>query len=122
MKIALLLLLCLGSLGLSAAEQSSALKALKVLPPGAVSQLAMIDGHDGAPVPERWHFLIQDPAAENGFREFVVAEQEIVAEREVSQFVTQLTPGEVLGAGAIKIDSGTVTRLVQRYAAANDLP
>jgi hypothetical protein len=123
MKIALCLSLCIaGSLGLAAAEATSALSALKSLPPEAASRLAMIDGHDGSPVPERWHFLIQDPTAPNGLREYVVTNREIVADREVSQFATQLSPAEVVDRTAIKIDSTAVGRLVQKYAEANQVP
>lgn len=123
MKTALCFILCVGgAFALAATEDSTALKSLKTLPADAANRLAIIDGHDGAPTPARWHFLIEDPAAEHGVREIVVADREIVADREVSQFATQLTPEDVVGKAAIKIDSDAAARLAQRYATANALP
>jgi hypothetical protein len=122
MKTALAIVLCVGSaLTLSAAEAPTALKSLKALPAGAVNRLAIIDGHDGAPTPARWHFLVEDPTSENGLREFVVAGREVVADREVSQFATRLAPEDVLGKTAVKIDSDAVARTAERYATANEL-
>ena len=122
MKTTLCFLLCVGgACGVSALEDLTALKSLKTLPSGAANRLAIIDGHDGTPTPARWHFLIEDPEAENGLREFVVADREIVANREVSQFAAQLTLADIVGKAAVKCDSDAVAHLAQRYAAANAL-
>jgi len=110
----------LGTARLFAAEPASALSALKALPAPDSDRLAIIDGHDGTPAPQRWHFLVQDSSAENGLREFVVQDREIVARREISQFATGLTPDDVMG--RVKVDSDTVGNLARRYAAANGLP
>ena len=123
MKTTLCILLCIGSaIGLRAAEDFTALNSLKALPASAANRLAIIDGHEGAPTPARWHFIVEDPTTENGLREFVVADRAIVAEREVSQFATQLAPADVVEKSSIKIDSDAVARLALQYAEANALP
>lgn len=104
---------------LSAQEPQSALQALKLLPKAEARQLARIEAREGNPVPERWYFLIHDPAVANGLREFVVAGREIVAAREVSQFASRVQAGEVLGDDALQLDSGEVARLAMEYARAN---
>ncbi|HYR59287.1 MAG TPA: hypothetical protein VEO95_11675 [Chthoniobacteraceae bacterium] len=101
------------------AGASTALDALKLIPETDRANLAIIDGHDGNPTPERWHFLSFDPAAENGLREFVVEDGRVVAQREVSQFARALKPADVVGAAGLNIDSDMVARTAQRFARVN---
>ena len=67
------LLLISSAVTLVAAGSQTALSALRTLPPEDEQRLARIDGCDGTPTPERWHFLVYDPQTENGYREYVVA-------------------------------------------------
>jgi hypothetical protein len=82
--------------------------------------VARIDGCDGTPTPERWHFLVYDPQTENGYREYVVADRQVVSRREVSQFGDQFQSTDIIGK-AFRIDSDRAAQIAQRYVAANDL-
>ena len=97
----------------------SALDAVKHLPPGQAARIARIEGRDGAPEPERWYILTQDPAADNGVHEFVVANGEIVASRALSQFADSLKPEDMLGDGLLSIDSSQAAKIAQDYAVMN---
>jgi hypothetical protein len=120
-RILLSFVLFLGSaVVVTAVEVQTALNALKAVPPGNGERLARIDGCDGTPTPERWHFLIYDPQTENGYREYVVADGQVVAEREVSQFGSEFQSTDIIG-NTFRIDSDRVARLALRYAAANNL-
>ena len=99
----------------------SALGALKVLPRGEAKRLARVEARDGTPVPERWHFIVHDPKAETGVHEYVVAGGEIVASRDISQFVESLRPEDVFGGDALKINSDRAAKLAQQYAFANNM-
>ncbi len=119
---AIYFLLSAGFLGsiVSAAEQTLPAKtALKALPPGAADRLAIVEGPEGSPEPARWHFLVQDPGAENGFREYVVAKSGVVANREISQFADHLSPEDIIGRGAFKLDSDKAAAIAMKYAAVN---
>jgi hypothetical protein len=105
----------------AAADGTSALDALAVLPPDAASHVAMIVGNEGNPAPERWRFLVWDANAENGFREYVVAERKIVAKNLVSQFAARVNPQEVLPPDAIRVDSDKAAWLALQFAKANDI-
>jgi hypothetical protein len=96
----------------------TALEALQVLPKQEAARLAQAEAHEEGGAPDRWHFLTYDPTAENGFREYVVADREIVAIREVSQFATRIGPGDVLGAEPARVDSDAVAVLARDYARA----
>ncbi len=111
-------MLCLALAGKAQEPPTTALGAVKLLPPDAAARIARIEAHDGQPAPERWHLLVHDPAAPAGLREYVIAGGEIVASRTVSQFADGLGPGEVFGALA-QVDSDRVIRLAQQYAQAN---
>lgn len=102
-------------------ETTSALGALRLLPRGESKRLARIVARDGTPVPERWHFIVHDPKAETGVHEYVVAKGEIVASREVSQFVENLRAEDVFGGEALKINSDRAAKLAQQYALANNM-
>lgn len=101
------------------AQGSSALSALKLLPKDAAKRLARIEAREGAPWPERWYFLVHDPAAPLGLREFAVAEGAVKASRTLSQFADALTAQDIIGADAVKFDSGAVASLAGRFTMAN---
>ncbi len=105
----------------SFAENSTALAALKLLPKDAAKRLARIEARDGAPWPERWYFLVHDPALPLGLREFAVADGAVKANRSLSQFADALKPADVIGADAVKIDSTAVSAIAARYCVANGM-
>ena len=97
----------------------TALDALRLLPKDAAKRLARIEAREGAPVPERWYLLVQDPDAARGLREFAVAGGRIAANRTLSQFANSLEPADVVGADSVKCDSDQVARLAALFAQAN---
>ncbi len=103
----------------SLAQDGTALKALKFLPKDAAKRLARIEAREGEPWPERWYFLVHDPAVPLGLREYAVAEGALKANRTLSQFADSLKASDVIGAGAIRIDSDAVAKLAGQYAMAN---
>jgi hypothetical protein len=102
-----------------ALHAETALDAIKLLPKDQAARIARIEGRDGAPDPDRWYILTQDPAAENGLHEYVVSDGKIVASRSLSQFAEALTPADVVGAAPVKIDSDAMAKLARHYADAN---
>ncbi len=102
-----------------AQNANTALSALRLIPRPDVKRLARIEARDGAPAPERWHFLIHDPATENGLREYVVAGGDIVAMRALSQFAETVAPGDVIDSGALEVDTDKMAAVAGRYAEAN---
>jgi hypothetical protein len=102
-----------------AQSEGTALAALKLLPKDAARRLARIEARDGAPVPERWHFLVYEPDSARGVREFVVAGGKVVAARTLSQFADTLKPADVFGADLVKVDSELIARWATLFAAAN---
>jgi len=122
LQIVILILLFVGSaLPVVAAQTQTALGALSALPREDRERLARIDGCDGALTPERWHFLIYDPQTENGYREYVVADGQVIARREVSQFGSEFQSSDIVG-NNLHVDSDRAARLAKRYAVANSLP
>jgi hypothetical protein len=105
----------------SFAENSTALSAIKLLPKDAAKRLARIEAREGNPWPERWYFLVYDPALPRGLREFAVADGTLKANRSLSQFADILKPAEVIGADAIKVDSDSVSAIAARYTVANGM-
>lgn len=104
----------------AAGGNASALAALRLLPKDKAAKLARIEARDGTPEPDRWYLLVQDPAAENGVHEFVVAGKEIIASRAISQFADSLKPEDVIGGAAVKIDSDRAAKIAREYAQANN--
>ena len=103
----------------TAQSDGSALAALKLLPKDAAKRLARIEARDAATVPERWYFIVHDPALPRGMREFVVAWGKVAGSRELSQFAETVSAAEVVGGDAVKIDSDRVARLAAMFATAN---
>jgi hypothetical protein len=103
----------------AAAENVSAIEAIKLLPKEQRKLVARIEARDGTLAPERWYVLVHDPTAENGLREFVVAGREIVANRTISQFAESVSAEQTLG-DAVKFDSNSVAKLAQQFAQANE--
>jgi hypothetical protein len=100
-----------------AAQGTSALEALRCLPPVQSANLVRIEGRDGSPVPERWYLVVFDPASENGVREFVVAKNQLVASRNLSQFVESASAVDRLD--VIQVDSDRAQKVAAQYAEAN---
>lgn len=96
----------------------SALDAIKLLPGAQSARIARIEGREGAPEPERWYILTQDPTADNGVHEFVVSNGQIVASRSLSQFADNLKPEDMLG-GLPVIDSDKAAKVARDFATAN---
>jgi hypothetical protein len=102
------------------AEQGqSAFKAYASLPHDAALRLAKIAGCEGSPQPARWHFVIHEAEAENGLRDYVIADGRIVAENAASQFADEVRVEDVLALNSVQIDSDYVARIAAQYAAAN---
>jgi hypothetical protein len=101
------------------ARGETALEAIKELPKGQAGRIARIEARDGTPLPDRWYILTQDPKADNGVHEYVVADGKVVASRAISQFAESLKPEEVVGGGAVTIDSDKAAKVAQSYADAN---
>jgi hypothetical protein len=99
--------------------RESALTALSALPSEELPRLAKIAACEGLPVPERWHFLIFTPGAENGLREYVVINHQIAVRRELTQFAEILTAQDVIGTDGVSVDSQKVGELAGQYARAN---
>ncbi len=113
-------LLCTGATLLAQGTATpTALGAIKLLPKGEAQRIARIEAREGTPDPSRWHILVHDPEEKTGVREYVIAGDEIVASRNVSQFTESLKESDVIGAEAIRIDSDKVSKLAQQYALAN---
>ena len=102
------------------AAGTTALDAIKLLPKEHRARIARIEARDGAPEPERWYILVQDRAAENGLKEFVVADGAVVAERGVSQFAESLAVDQVFG-DSVRFDSDRAAQIAQQYAQLNDV-
>jgi hypothetical protein len=102
-----------------AAAAESALSALSALPAKARANLSRIEGPQGNPRPDRWYFDVYEADSEGGLREYVVAEHQIVARREVSQFASDLTAEDVLDGRFLRIDSTAIEKLAGDYASAN---
>jgi hypothetical protein len=96
----------------------TALDAVKLLPKDQRKLVARIEAREGSPDPERWHILVNDKTAENGLKEFVVADGMIVAERTISQFAESLSPADALGDG-VKFDSNRAAQLARQFAQVN---
>lgn len=103
----------------SAQNAVTALSALRLIPRPDAKRLVRIEAREGKPAPERWYFLIHDPQAESGLREYVIAGGEIVAMRGLSQFAEAVAAPEVIGSDALKIDSDKLARVAEQYAEAN---
>lgn len=99
----------------------SAFTALQLLSPEQARTVAVIAGRDGTPEPERWHFLVHDPKAENGLREIVVTGGRKTADRTVSQFAESLSSGDVIAADTMKVDSTQVAQLAREFGSANNV-
>lgn len=120
--LAAIVLLWIAALApLRAAEGIHALDALRLLPESSGERVAMITGRDGEPTPERWHFIVYDPAEPSGLHEYVVAKGEVVASRSLSQFAETVAPADVVGSAAIKIDSKEALSTARKYVESSKL-
>jgi hypothetical protein len=120
-NLALTLLFSLLTLASAGGASPTALDAVRALPEGVRNNLARIEAPEGNPEPTRWHVLVHDPRAENGLREYVVANGELVAARELSQFAERLSANDVIGIAAVRVNSDKLVAVAQQYAAANNV-
>jgi hypothetical protein len=120
-KLILSALVAMSVNALSAADLTTALGALELLPKAQAKNLARIEAHDGTPAPERWHLLVHDKESETGLREFVIAGGQIVASRIISQFAESLTANDVMDVDGLQFDSDRAAQLAQDYALANNV-
>lgn len=120
-KLPILIVWWMSAFVAGGAEATTALSALKLLPKGQAKNVAMIEAHEGTPMPERWHVLVHDKQSETGVREYVIAGGEIVVSRNVSQFAQSLTSQDVIGVEGLKCDSDRVAQIAQDYAMANNI-
>ncbi len=102
------------------AGRIEAFEALRLLPKERAAKLALIEGRDGKPAPDRWYLVVHDEMEPSGLREFAVAGPEIVASRTISQFAQTIKPEDVIENRALKVDSDDVAKLVQDYARENN--
>ena len=100
---------------------ATALEALRKLPADAINRVAIIVACEGKPAPDRWRFIVWEPAAEFGFREYVIAGNELVATNAVSQFAARITAEDVLTPQTVQVDSDKAADLAMQYAKANKL-
>jgi hypothetical protein len=104
----------------AAAEQRrTAFEAYALVPREVALRLARVAACEGTRQPERWHFIVHDPEAENGLRDYVIADGEVAATNGVSQFAGEVRPEDVLGLKSVFIDSTYIAQVANRYAAAN---
>src|SRR5687767_11600932 len=111
---ALLVILCWH--GAAAAWALTAIEAINAVPEVERQRLVQIVGCEANPQPDRWHVLVHDEHAENGYREYVVAKQGVVAAREISQFGGDLGAEDIIPPTAVKVDSATVALLAREVA------
>ena len=102
-------------------SSSTALGALKLVPPSQAANLVSIFAREGVPAPDRWYIVTFDPAAENGVKEFVVVGNRVVASRQISQFAESLKSADVLGANGVQFDSDAAGELALDYGRANSV-
>lgn len=119
MRVFLLILFLSGSASAAAAKPLSAFEAMKLLPMEDAKRLALIVGCEGEPTPARWHFLVYDEKAENGYREYVVADQKLIMQREFSQFATEIRAADALADQPIEWDSSQIEEITRGYVLAN---
>ncbi len=110
----------LAGINSSSAAGESAFSALAALPAEERANLARIEGPEGTPRPERWYLDVFAPESENGVREYVVSDRQIVARRDLSQFASNLTADDVLDNRFLRTDSTQIEKLANDYAAANN--
>jgi len=105
----------------SSSVPTTAFEALRLLPPEIGRRIAIIEGREGAPVPERWYLVVYDPAQENHLVEYVVADHRVVAARTLSQFAEQLSADQVIPTDSPLFNSDQASQLAQQFAQANNV-
>jgi cell division septation protein DedD len=100
---------------------TTAFDAINLLPPGAAKRVAIIEGREGTPIPERWYLVVYDPAQEHHLTEYVVANGRLVASRPLSQFAQEIAPEDVLRIDGDVMNSDRAFQLVEQFANANNL-
>lgn len=121
MKKLLLLIFLFGCAANAQYAPTSAFEALRLLPQDVARRIAIIEGRDGTPVPERWYLVVYDPSQEHHLMEYVVADKRVIAARPVSQFAQDLFPEDVIPVDAALLNSDRAFLLVEQFARANNL-
>lgn len=85
-----------------------------------LANLVELSGVDGDPQPSRWLLTFRDETARGGVREFAVTGQGVVSERAPVR-VEQVSPGAVMSARALNLDSTGAFDIANKQAAAAKL-
>ena len=72
---------------------------------GSINRVISVTGVDGAPQPETWKVLIEDPRARGGVREIEVTNGEVVSERTPVRSVVGSTEGATIKTTRLNLDS-----------------
>jgi hypothetical protein len=94
---------------------------------GAMNHVISVNGVDGAPQPETWKILIEDPRARAGLREVEVKNGEVVSDRTPGRSVVGSTEGATIktqrlnldSSGAYAVASHTADKSSTRFATAS---
>ena len=126
LSLCLLVFLCSSPANSQEASSSkepplSAFEALSLLPPAVAKRIAIIEGRDGSPMPERWYLVVFDPIQEHRLMEYVVANHQVVAVRPFSQFARELSPEDIIRIDLALLNSDRMFQLVDQFARANNL-
>ena len=71
----------------------------------SINRVISVTGVDGAPQPETWKVLIEDPRARGGAREVEVTNGEVVSERTPARSVVGSTEGATIKTTRLNLDS-----------------
>jgi hypothetical protein len=104
-----------------AADEVSALDAVRALPKTQHKLLVRLSAHGGKPVPEVWTVVTHDAKAAKGLRESTVASGTVTATRATSELIDKVTAGDVIGLDKVKVDSDALAELAASYADVNSL-
>jgi hypothetical protein len=92
-----------------AQEQFSAYDALRVLGResgrDSVDHVISVVGVNGAPQPERWKVLVDDPRARGGVSEIEIADGQIVSQRASGRAVAGSSEGATINTARLNLDS-----------------
>lgn len=103
-----------------AAEPANGLQAAKAIPKTMAKSFAGLSARGGAPVPEKWLVLVNDPKAASGAREFTVASGVVVSTKEGSDYAPVIGPENRIDSAKVRVDSDLASELVAAYAATNN--
>jgi hypothetical protein len=82
----------------------------------AVNHVISVTGTNGAPQPESWKILLDDPKARGGVRELEVSNDKIVSERTPLRSAVEGSLGATIDTSKLNLDSSGAFTLVQQTA------